>query len=133
MYADKITDLMARALDETNRRRKKQEDYNILHGISPVSIHKEIRDITSRLSSAAGVAEKKADYKTGKHPAMMPKAEFARVISEMESRMKAMAKDLEFERAAALRDEIYELKQLYADMANIPPWEKAKLLSGELK
>jgi excinuclease ABC subunit B len=133
MYADKITDSMAKALDETTRRRKKQEDYNTLHGISPVSIHKEIRDITLRLSGAGGVAEQKADYKAGKHPVMMPKAEFTRVISEMESRMKAMAKDLEFERAAALRDEIYELKQLYADMANIPPWEKAKLLSGELK
>jgi excinuclease ABC subunit B len=132
MYADKITDSMARALDETVRRRKKQDDYNKAHGISPVSIHKEIRDITARLSSAGGIAEKKADYKAGSHPVMMPKAEFNRVINEMESRMKAMAKDLEFERAAALRDEIYELKQLYADMANIPPWEKAKLLSGEL-
>jgi excinuclease ABC subunit B len=132
MYADKMTDSMTRALEETNRRRKKQEDYNTAHGISPVGIHKEIHDLTARLSGAAGVAEKKADYKAGKHPVMMPKAEFNRVIAEMEGQMKALARDLEFERAAALRDEIYELKRMYAEMSDMPPWEKAKILSGEI-
>ena len=131
MYGDKITDSMARALDETNRRRKKQDDYNIKHGISPVSIHKEIRDLALRLSGGTSVAEKKGQYKTGVHPVMMPKSEFNRVITEMEGQMKRLARDLEFERAAALRDEMYELKRMYADMSDLPPWEKAKILAGE--
>jgi excinuclease ABC subunit B len=50
----------------------------------------------------------------------------------MEGQMKALARDLEFERAAALRDEIYELKRMYAEMSDMPPWEKAKILSGEI-
>jgi excinuclease ABC subunit B len=134
MYGDKMTDSMARALDETNRRRKKQDDYNKLHHISPVSIQKEVRDITLRLSGASGIAEKRAEYKTktGVHPVMMPKAEFTRVILEMEKQMKSLARDLEFERAAALRDEMYELKRMYAEMSDLPPWEKARILAGEI-
>ncbi len=131
MFADKFTDSMNRALDETNRRRKKQADYNTLKGIEPVSIHKEVRDITARLSAASGVAEKRGEYKAGQHPVMMPKAEFIRVVSEMEKQMKALARDLEFERAAALRDEIYELKRMYAEMSDLPPWQKAQILAGE--
>ncbi len=131
MYADKMTDSMIRALDETNRRRKKQDDYNQAHGISPVSIHKEVRDLALRLTGSAGVAEKKEKYNTGVHPVMMPKSEFTRVITEMERQMKSLARDLEFERAAALRDEMYELKRMYAEMADLPPWEKAKILAGE--
>lgn len=129
MYADKMTDSMKRALDETNRRRKKQFDYNQEHGIEPVSIHKEVRDITARLSSGAMIAEKQAEYRTGKHPVMMPKGEFIKVIAEMEKQMKALARDMEFERAAVLRDEIYELKNMYAEMSDLPPWEKAAILA----
>lgn len=131
MYADRMTDSMSRALEETNRRRKKQQDYNTLHGISPVSIHKEIHDITSRLTAGSMVAEKKATYETGKHPLLMPRNEFNRVITEMESQMKALARDLEFEQAAALRDEIYDLKRMYTEMEDLPPWEKAKIMAGE--
>lgn len=129
MYADKMTDSMKRALDETNRRRKKQDDYNQKHGIEPVSIHKEVRDLTSQLSSGAMIAEKQSEYRAGKHPAMMPKAEFVKVITEMEKQMKALARDMEFERAAVLRDEIYELKNMYAEMSDLQPWGKAAILA----
>ena len=64
-------------------------------------------------------------------PSLMPKSEFNRLIGELENQMKASAKELQFEKAAAIRDQIYELKSLYADTAKVPPWEKAKLMAGE--
>lgn len=130
MYADKITDSMRLAIDETNRRRKKQDDYNKLHGIEPVSIRKAVRDLTQRLSVSHELAESRATYGTNKST-LMPKSEFHRLINELETQMKASAKELQFEKAAAIRDQIYELKALYADNAKVPPWEKARLLSGE--
>ncbi|HTX91842.1 MAG TPA: excinuclease ABC subunit UvrB [Anaerolineales bacterium] len=130
MYADRITDSMRRALDETTRRRAKQVAYNTEHGITPVSIHKAIRDMTAEFSAKA-VAESKAEYKTGKHKDVTSRSELQRVIAELEKQMKEAAKNLEFERAAALRDEMYELKSVMAADESLKPWEKLKLLSGE--
>ncbi len=133
MYADRITDSMAKALDETNRRRKKQNDYNVSRGIEPVSIRKAIHDLTQQLTGAASIAEKRAGYgenSPGKGE-FMPRKEFDRVISELENQMKAAAKELQFEKAAAIRDQIYELRAVYAESAKIKPWEKARLLAGE--
>ncbi len=130
MYADRMTDSMKKAIDETNRRRKKQYDYNVLHGIEPVSIRKAVRDLTARLTGVHEMAESKARYGPDKST-MMPKSEFKRVIGELENQMKASAKELEFEKAAAIRDQIYELKAIYADSAKIPPWEKARLMAGD--
>lgn len=130
MYADRITDSMKFAIDETNRRRAKQVKFNQEHGITPVSIHKAIRDLTDEFS-AKGVAETRGEYSTGKHKDVTSRSELQRVIAEMEKQMKEAAKNLEFERAAALRDEMYELKSVLADDASLKPWERIKLLSGD--
>jgi excinuclease ABC subunit B len=131
MYADKVTDSMKRALDETNRRRKKQMDYNKAHGIEPLSIVKGVYDLTARLTSGSAVGEERGEYGSGKKAAGLPKKELLRVINELENQMKSAAKELEFERAAILRDQIYELRTILAEESNLPPWQKARILSGE--
>jgi excinuclease ABC subunit B len=136
MYADRMTDSMRAAIEETNRRRAKQVAYNKQHGITPISISKAIRDITDSLSvdareSARSLGESKAAYRAGKRTDDMSRKELAHVISELEKQMKEAAKNLEFEKAAALRDEMYELRAILADDENLKPWERLKLLSGE--
>jgi len=128
MYADRVTDSMKRALDETNRRRAKQVKFNQEHGITPVSIHKAIRDLTDAMSGK--VAEPKGTYRT-RGAGDMPRGEMQKIIAEMEKQMKQAAKDLEFEKAAALRDEIYELRKIMADDEALKPWERIKLMTGE--
>ncbi len=130
MYADRMTDSMKRAIDETTRRRAKQVKFNQEHRITPVSIHKAIRDLTDQMSAKA-VAETRGEYKTGKHKDVTSRSELQKVITEMERQMKEAAKNLQFEQAAALRDEMYELKALLAGDESLKPWEKIKLLSGE--
>jgi excinuclease ABC subunit B len=132
MYGDKITDSMKFALDETNRRRAKQVKYNTEHGIVPVSIHKAIRDITERLGvQAHAMAEKAGEYKTDRKGAGMPRGEMQRVVAELEKQMKQAAKDLEFEKAAALRDQMYELRAIMVEDSSLTPLQKMKILSGE--
>ncbi len=129
MYADRVTDSMKRALDETSRRRAKQVKYNQEHDIVPVSIHKAIHDLTEQMSPKA-VAEMKGEYVT-KAKSGIPRDEMRKLLSDLEKQMKEAAKNLEFERAAALRDELYELKAIFADEENLKPWERLKLLAGE--
>ncbi|MGE5620335.1 MAG: excinuclease ABC subunit UvrB [Sphingomonadaceae bacterium] len=105
MYADTVTDSMKRAIDETYRRRRIQMEYNEQHGITPVGIRKAIKDISGRLKS---VAETVASYDAG---APLPKDEILRLIRDLESQMKQAAKNLEFEKAALLRDQIVELRR----------------------
>ncbi|MCG2784174.1 MAG: excinuclease ABC subunit UvrB [Anaerolineae bacterium] len=136
MYADRMTDSMKYALDETNRRRAKQVKFNQEHGIVPVSIHKAIRDITDSLSAegretALGLGESKAEYRAGRKAKAADHGELQRMLLEMERQMKDAAKNLEFERAAALRDEIYEIKSILADNDKLSPMERIKLLTGE--
>jgi excinuclease ABC subunit B len=136
MYADRMTDSMKYALDETNRRRAKQVKYNQDHGIVPVSIHKAIRDITDSLSAegrekALGIGESKAEYRAGKKARAADQGELQRMLVEMERQMKEAAKNLEFERAAALRDEIFELKGILADNEKLTPLERIRLLTRE--
>ncbi len=129
MYADKMTDSMKRAIDETNRRRAKQVKYNQDNGIVPISIHKAIHDLTEEFSQKA-VAEMKGEYKT--RPAGdLPRNELKQIIHEMEKQMKEAAKNLEFERAAALRDELFDLKSLLAEDEGLKPWERIKLMAGD--
>jgi excinuclease ABC subunit B len=126
MYADKMTDSMRRALGETDRRRKIQVDYNQEHGIVPASIVKSVRDLTDRVRAA--VAEERAEYKVT--PAALPKNELARLIKEIEKQMKEAAQNLEFEKAALLRDQLFELRQALVDKdGNRPEWEKARELA----
>ena len=130
MYADRMTDSMKRAIEETNRRRAKQLKYNQEHGIVPVSIHKAIRDLTDQMAPAA-VAEMRGEYKAGKRKEVTSRSELQRLVAELEKQMKEAAKNLEFERAAALRDEMFELKAILAEDESLKPWERIKLLSGE--
>jgi excinuclease ABC subunit B len=134
MYADRMTDSMNAAISETNRRRAKQLKYNEENGITPVSIHKAIRDITDQLSSdakekAMAVGESKAEYRT-KHD-KASRSELQKIINEMEKQMKEAARNLEFEKAAALRDEMYELKAILVEESDLKPWERIKLMVGE--
>jgi len=127
MYADKMTDSMKRAIDETNRRRAKQVKYNTENGIVPISITKAIHDLTEELTAKA-VGEAKGEYKTKDD---IPRNELRQIVHEMEKQMKEAAKNLEFEKAAALRDELFQLKGLLAEDESLKPWERIKLLSGE--
>jgi excinuclease ABC subunit B len=129
MYADRITDSMKFAIEETNRRRAKQLKYNEENGIVPVSIHKAIHDLTEEMSAKA-VSEMRGEYKV-KTTSGIPRGELQKIINELEKQMKEAAKNLEFEKAAALRDEMYELKTLMAEDENLKPWERIKLLAGE--
>ena len=114
MYADTITNSMRTAIDETERRRAIQEAYNKEHGIKPVGINKAVKDLTERVRK---IAEERETYKTkagaaGELP--IPKDELAKLIKELEKQMKQAAKDLEFEKAAALRDQVIELRRTLA-------------------
>lgn len=110
MYADRITGSMQRAIDETNRRRKLQLEYNEKHNITPRGIHKEIKTLTERIKAMSGVSD--AD---GLSPAAtlagIPKDEAVRLIKDLESQMRSAAKQLEFEKAGQLRDQIIELRR----------------------
>jgi len=104
MYADTITQSMQKAIEETSRRRQVQEAYNKEHGITPQGIKKAIKDITERVQA---VAETRVPY------AITPisKEEMAQLIKQLESQMKTAAKNLEFEKAAMIRDRIIELRK----------------------
>jgi excinuclease ABC subunit B len=113
MYADRMTDSMKAAIDETERRRTKQRAYNVEHGIVPETITKAIREIHEGLRR---VAEERAELQVaGKEP-----EELARMVSSLEAQMKQAARNLEFERAAALRDEILQLRRLREELAAAP-------------
>jgi excinuclease ABC subunit B len=112
MYADRITKSMRRAIDETERRRRKQLEYNAIHGITPESIHKTIRG----LISAENAAEEKVQYELEQRPQLTP-AEVKAKIAALETAMLKAAAQLEFEKAAALRDEMKAVSLLVADHA----------------
>jgi excinuclease ABC subunit B len=107
MYADKITESMRKAISETNRRRLAQTEYNKLHGITPSSIQKKIRDVIE----ATKAAEDSVKYYAGKEPGKMDRFELTDLIDKLTEEMKLAAADLRFERSAELRDSIEELKK----------------------
>ena len=109
MYADVMTNSMRQAIDETNRRRDAQEADNRERGITPAGIRKAIRDITDHVRK---VAEERVEYTAAQE---VPKDELARLIKELEGQMKKAAQGLEFEKAALLRDQIYELRKRLID------------------
>ncbi len=114
LYADKMTEAMEKAIGETNRRRQIQEAHNLAHGIEPRSIVKSIRDLTDRMKV---LAEDQADYSVDedeaaatRNPAGLPPDELVKRITNLEEEMHEAAQNLEFERAASLRDQVIELR-----------------------
>lgn len=105
MYADRVTDSMKNAIEETERRRRIQEAYNRERGITPQGIQKSVRDITERVRA---VAEESAPYVTHGD---LPKDDIMRLIKDLESQMKSASRSLEFEKAALLRDQIVDLRK----------------------
>ena len=109
MYADRITDSMRKAIDETNRRRSIQGDHNKQHGIEPMSIQKEVHDITESIKA---IAESRTRYDVVRKE--MSRSDMFKVVKDLEVQMKESARGLQFEKAAQFRDEIFELRRLLA-------------------
>ena len=109
MYADRVTDSMKYAIDETYRRRGIQDVYNRENGIEPQSIQKAVHDITE---SIKGIGENRANYRVMRQE--MSREDMFRVIKDLEVQMKDAARNLEFEKAAQVRDEIFELRRILA-------------------
>ena len=107
MYADRETDAMAKAIGETSRRRKKQIAYNKKHGITPETIKKAIRDISHFGGKKDNKKERGFDVKK------VPKDEIKRVIEVLEHKMEIASQNMEFEKAAELRDEIDDLREAH--------------------
>ena len=111
LYADKVTDSMRRAIDETDRRRAKQVTHNEVHGITPASIQKRIKDLIDGVYDAEGARQElKAAQNEARYEHMGEK-EMARELKRLEKAMLDAAKNLEFEHAANLRDELKKLKE----------------------
>jgi len=131
MYADKVTAAMSKAIEETNRRREKQEKFNKVHNLEPFTIIKEIYDITERLTAKSGIAEGQGEYSVGGSGSKLPINELKNLIKDTEEKMKNAAQSLEFERAAVLRDQVYELRKILADESGVPPWKRIEIISGD--
>jgi excinuclease ABC subunit B len=106
MYADKRTDSMEKAIEETARRRALQEEHNRIHGVTPMTIQKDIRQVIR----ATQAAEEQETYMPAKKAVKMTKQERELLIAKLETEMKEAAKALDFERAAELRDSLLEIK-----------------------
>lgn len=106
MYADKITDSMREALDETNRRRAIQQKYNEEHGITPQTIKKAVRDL---ISISKVIAKEELQFE--KDPESMNRKELEKLVADIQKKMQKAASDLNFEAAAELRDKMIELKK----------------------
>ena len=111
MYADKITDSMKEALEETGRRRQIQQKYNEEHGITPQTIQKAVRDL---ISISKAVAKQEMIFE--KDPESMSKKELEKLVADLNKQMKQAAADLNFEAAAELRDKMIELKKQLHDL-----------------
>ena len=110
MYADKITDSMRVAIEETNRRRKIQQEYNEAHGITPTTIKKAVRDLI-----AISKAVTDSDDRFKKDPESMDEKELKKLAKELEKKMRQAAVELNFEQAAKLRDRMLEVKKMLQD------------------
>ncbi|PNV63231.1 excinuclease ABC subunit B [Clostridium sp. chh4-2] len=111
MYADKITDSMRVAIDETNRRRSIQQKYNEEHGITPTTIKKAVRDLIA-ISKAASVSNESSK----KDPESMDAKELNKLIKELTKKMHQAAAELNFEEAALLRDRLVEVKKMLLEL-----------------
>ena len=111
MYADKITDSMRVAIDETKRRRQIQQQYNEEHGITPQTIQKSVREL---IHISKKVAASEMEFK--KDPESMSRQELEKLIADIQKKMSKAAADLNFEAAAEYRDKIIELKNMLRDL-----------------
>lgn len=109
MYADTITESMRRAIDETNRRRKKQIEYNLKHNITPATVEKAVRDVIE----AAHPVKSRPTYWEGRDISSISKRDAPALVKKLVREMKEASKNLEFERAALLRDMIFELQEKF--------------------
>ncbi len=123
LYADRITGSMARAMMETDRRRAKQEEYNLEHGITPTTIKRNIGDVLADVSMKDGLVVDTGDDETQHLVGHNLKA----YIADLEEQMKKAASDLEFETAAAIRDQI---RRLEMDELGLPPDARAAAAKG---
>ena len=125
MYADRVTESMQVAIDETERRRRIQQAYNEEHGIEPQTIVKEIRDINDRLAAVAQSSG--ASGGDERELSELSQAQIEKMVAQLEAEMKNAAKQLEFERAAALRDEIQDIRlRVLEEDASVAVLKKAE-------
>jgi excinuclease ABC subunit B len=117
MYADNITDSMQRAIHETNRRRRRQEEWNAEHGIDPQTVRKRVSDILELVQTQAPSADRRRRETQRRAPIDLEGEDLARLVMGLEEEMHEAAKDLRFEYAARLRDEINELKRELREVA----------------
>lgn len=110
MYADKVTDSMRIAMEETQRRRRLQQEYNEEHGITPTTIQKSVRDL---ISISKKVAAEELNF--AKDPESMNRKELEKLIVQVRKKMESAAADLNFEAAAELRDQMMHLKEMLRD------------------
>ena len=112
MYADKITDSMRVAIDETERRRKIQQEYNEEHGITPTTIQKSVRDL---IAISKKVAAEEMEFT--KDPESMSRKELEKLIADIQKKMQKAATELNFEAAAEYRDKMISLKNMLRDLS----------------
>ncbi len=119
MYADSVTASMQRAINETNRRRRRQVEFNEEHGIDPQTIRKKVSDILGLVrSSSAPAADRRAREMRRREPLDLPSDDLRRLIQSLEEEMHDAATELRFEYAARLRDEVNDLKRELREMAD---------------
>jgi excinuclease ABC subunit B len=136
LYADQFTDSMRRAIDETNRRRAKQVAHNKAHGIEPQTIYKAVRDLTDRVKVAedrSAFGRDENGMSIGARLAKLPKSELRKMVTDLEEQMRVAAQELEFEKAAMLRDQVLELRQQLNDIDDSTPmWEKIRKMGDDI-
>ncbi len=111
LYAEKITDSMKKAMDETERRRRKQTEFNVANGITPLGIQKKIKDIIDGVYNAEDEKKKGRDAKAKNQFAQLDEKQQEKTLKSLEKAMFEAAKNLEFEKAADLRDQLTKLKE----------------------
>jgi excinuclease ABC subunit B len=127
MYADNVTQSMERAINETERRRERQIAYNVEHNIDPKSILKAVRDILSSVGASDDTRARVA----GRQLKEVPRDVLLATIEKLEKEMRAAAGRLEFEKAAALRDELWELRKQLPDGGDSALSRKAPKIFGQ--
>ena len=132
MYADRVTESMRAAIEETDRRRAVQERYNTEHGITPITIVREIHDLNDRLRVAAESGGEYAAGGRGHELEGRTRRQVEELVGRLEADMRNAAKNLEFERAATIRDQVQEIRlRVLAEDASISVGRDAERAGAE--